>query len=181
MNKRIKIIFIFGALCGIFAFCGCSNPSPQYFEKITQIQKDDYFAAGTAKVLRSQGVSISSKSNSVIAMKIPERLLFTANSANLLNTARPVLNNVVKYANYYEEESMRINSMYFSDPQKSSDNHKNLAISKERARQIEKYLWSQDINVSLIYSNGYLFNSSNSDDLSSDGYITITFQKFYRE
>jgi outer membrane protein OmpA-like peptidoglycan-associated protein len=177
MKKLITFIFLFGSL----ALLGCSNPPPQYFEKITQIQKDDYFASGTAKILRSQGVRISKKDNAVIAMRIAERQLFTANSANLLNSARPILNNVVKFANYYEEESMRINSVYFTDPQKPGNNNKKLAISKERARQIEKYLWSQDINCSLIYSNGFLFNSSDSNDLSADGYITITFQKFYRE
>lgn len=174
MKKFFKLFALFLAAL-ILAGCG----TKQYYEKVQLIRNDDYQAASVRATLNSYGVRVAQVNGDILIL-IPNRLLFNENSANLSPYSHPILENVVKFLGYYDEEVIQVASYGYTNNVQHTRVMR--ALAEERAHQVIKYLISQDVSVSLIYAVGKVFPIPPANDIPTEypGYLTLSFKKYYR-
>ena len=176
MQKKINYLLLLSIL---IVLSGCSfKSSPQYFERVTEVSKNDYFANIEISKLKQYTANVNSNYAGIL-LTIPENKLFYANSTNLTPDGRSILNHVVKLVSYYDVEAITVTNIDFASNDPRVDNAKKSAITKNRALKIEQYLWSQNVDSSVIYSIGKLLRSSQTNN-SNTGYAVINFDKHFK-
>jgi flagellar motor protein MotB len=182
MNKKLKYKFtpLFCLVLSLsFLLSGCDFFStPQYFDRVTLINKNDYFASLVSKDLNHEGVNVRHDGKTT-TFTIANDTLFNENSANLTHSATPILNNVVKFVGYYDIETITVSTFSIAMNTPAFDYSKSSAIAKNRALRVEKYLWSQNIDASIIYANGKLSRTTETNK-HYDGFTTISFVRNYK-
>lgn len=163
-NILSKILFL------LFISVGMAGCSP-YYQKFPVVKRDTYCANQQISILRQKGVIVKRDPfSAMMTIDIPTSSLFLPHSANFNDSAFKLLDNVVNILNCYEEEDVRVTGNIVENDNFGCDLMQ--ALAEKQAHEVHKYLWSQDINASLIYTEGRF---------SSQNYIEIKFKKYWRD
>lgn len=161
--------FIYILVFLLFALVGCS-PHP-YYQQFPVVKKGTYCADQNIKLLNKSGISAKRDRNSAfINISIPTNKIFLTHSANFNDHAYQLLDTIADLLNCYEEEDVKVAGNIIYDP--NYGNKLTIALATEQAHQVFKYLWSQDINASLVYAEG---------KIASANTIDISFKKYWRD
>lgn len=112
-----------------------------------------------------------------INLVIPAELFFLPQSPAMRQQAYPLLNDIAKLLRTYPKTSVTITG-YTAE---RGDSLRNIALSRQRAQVTADYLWLQDLDARLLYTEGKGEREPLADNATSRGRlwnerIEITFQ-----
>lgn len=106
-----------------------------------------------AQKLKKEGVDIVTVGQDY-RLIVPIQKLFYNTSPRVMPSAFGTLNLVVDYLKQYQKVTVRV-SAYSSD----SDSARAGALSLARARTVADYIWSQDVDARLVYTQAHSVES----------------------
>jgi len=177
MHKKIIYFILYSSLLLLLIGCGIKS-SPQYFDRLTEINKNDYFANIEISKLQQLGVAIENNSKFTV-LRIPEKKLFYANSTNLTSDGRMILNKIIKLISFYDIETVTVTNYDFVSNYQQIDQTNTNIMAKNRALKIERYFWTQSVDASIINTRNKLLQASENNK-SLSGFATISFEKHYK-
>ncbi len=95
---------------------------------------------------------------------IPGRILFYGKSPRVMWRSYAMLNHVADYLTLFPKIAVRVAGYTNS----CGTALRNLAVSRARAQNVAKYLWSQDVDARLMYAIGF----GSSDPIASNNKIS---------
>ena len=109
-------------------------------------------------------------------LSIQSASLFPNQSPQLTWASYKTLNLVAKYLKQFRKITINVNA--FSE--KGSNEARNIALTKARARAVGGYLWSQGIDSRFVFTQGFgsdkpIVSVSQGGDLSENSRVEITF------
>lgn len=156
MNSRMKQIVCVGLVAGMAVLAGCSHPAEKPVSKwvYSKSMSQETLRQHELAVLREQGIQVFIQGESV-KIVLPNEDLFVANSANLLNTASPLLNHVAKLIKTYSVVKVNVNAYSDSQAWAGAPEDRKLALTNSAAQTVASYLWQGGINTRLISAKGF--------------------------
>lgn len=162
--RRIAILIVF-----CFVLMGCASSTTYHPSTGQAMQRELEHRGVTVIVLGDQ-----------IKIVMPSALVFDRYSARILPSSYSTLNLVSDYINYYTKMLVNI-AVYTSD---TGSRRIDLALSKEQANAIERYLEGACTDARVLHAYGYggkhLVEKNSGDwDFSMNYRIEITLEKLY--
>lgn len=134
----------YGSMKNIDTTIGIKQRQDVTDKKVTEIENE----------LRAKGVSIISVGQDYRII-IPAELIYIYRSPRLEPTAFDIVNLVVDYIKQFRIVSMRVDAY-----SQNADKKRAGALSLARARTLVDYLWSQAIDIRLLYTQAHIMNRS---------------------
>ncbi len=100
--------------------------------------------------LAQDGVQVIQLGDEIMLL-IPSRSLFYGQSPRVMWRSYGILNHVADYLSKFPKIAVRVAG--YTD--NCGTELRNLALSRARAQNVVKYLWSQDVDARLIYAKGF--------------------------
>jgi outer membrane protein OmpA-like peptidoglycan-associated protein len=172
MKRIFKFTLVTILSSVLFCLAGCSS-SGGYFKRVGYQTLNTYCTNYYRSALNKKGVLVL-KNPENIKLVIPENGIFVADSANFTQNAYDTLDYVAMALKCADMEDIKVANFIYSPI--SSDLL--IALSTERARRVTEYLWSQNINASIVYTVGKIV--LNAGQKSADAsYLVVTFKRKY--
>lgn len=112
-----------------------------------------------------------------IMLVLPSSLVFHELTANIYSNAYETLDMVAQFISQHPNMSVKV-AAYTSN---AYPTRVNMAISREQAQNVAKYLWRRGANTRMIYAEGYggthLVTKSSADWSSDNNRIEITMEQ----
>lgn len=163
--RRIAILAVLSVL-----LFGCASSARFYKPSPTATMKSK---------LEGRGVTVVVLGDQIL-MVMPSALIFKPYTSTIMPTAYSTLDVVSDYINLYDKMLVNIAAYTNQSDSESTD----LALSKEQAKSVEKYLLSTGIEARLLHAGGYggthLVSKNSLDWRFNLNYrIEITLEKLY--
>lgn len=142
----------------IFSLSGCETQTTVITQVIRDVPKPklsvEQIRQLRSDVLKQQGVRMVHEKNR-IRFIVPSHQLFNKDSANLKDDYKPALKNLAEFLKTYEITSIKIEAYRKG----FGDSHHQQALADRQAQVIANYLWSQKVDVRVLWAKGYLSRS----------------------
>lgn len=146
----------------VMLLSGCSSAPPKnlplekyqygslYMRQMNYAINDKLVLAWEAQ-LRKEGVTIISVGQEY-KMVMPTSSLFYANSPRIQWNSYALLNDIASYLRCFNKVDVKVAGVTES----TGNSERDRALSFNRARNVENYLWTQEIGADFIYIRGYV-------------------------
>ncbi len=156
-GRKLKLTTL--SLLAVCAFSSCTYQRHRYYDYQNSVdvtpdivqrkEVTDRKVATITKLLDLNGVNVVTVGQDYRVI-IPVEKLFYYKSPRIMWASYDVLNMVVDYLKQFRKVSMRVNAFSRDDDRKRAG-----ALSYARARAIQDYLWSQDVDTRVIYTQAH--------------------------
>lgn len=171
MEKLIKIVMLISTLA---ILSGCVSEPIYYSESM--IQSEGARISAIHKHLLAYQVRIFQNDDSMLIF-LPSKTFFNNNSANFSMSSFQALDLIVEYLGYYEISTVSIIG-FAGVPMKEMDNK---LLARERAQKVMHYLWSRNIDASMVYSDGKDMAKTLRGKILLSDCVLINFRKLAKE
>lgn len=141
MNKIFKLVIM---AFWVFALSGCAVLNHKNSQSAAAQAKYNVHLLSNKLAIYGANVYRGTDSLKIV---LPNKEIFTKNSANFTGKAYEIVDLVFNLINYYKESTIAVTG-YSND-----DNEISTALAIERARKVMKRLWQAKIDSNFVYAS----------------------------